>query len=893
MKDISIAVQALRRLGFVLAGAWSPLVCAVVLNGTAPPATQLLEAISASTVLLSGGAGGICTATVIGKRALLTAANCVSINTAVSAKFGGRMYSLRCEPIFGQGQRSFNVALCVSDQQFESVRPARIETSRSVTLGESLTLAGYGCREAGGLDRSGIGRLSVGSALVTTTGQHLQGAPLQLPFVVVRGAASCFGDAGGGVYRALEEPSVLPVIVGLMSHGDLATTSFIVPLAAAGLADAIRKAGDEKGATICGLHDIGPSCGPGIVMRPAQMADMRLQLSFPGIDATSQAGFVKGQIVRAAGTGEESMAQAFRRVCGAALESIPGITNARLQAAETLKSKTGTPLELPLCPPRVAIARDTKTIQEGDSVWSIWKGLSAPTPTAAVASAGKKEFDDYVKEFKQANPGVKLKPNVVVKVPPIAGKAVLANVPVVAMTAPPQAIPILSLSLAQAQKDCKVGLGLPVPPYDLPLLLEILALNRQEDSVTPTSVIILVADSGLQGAGEGIFSNSVLINRMREDREEFHKSIVPLVLEPNAFKHGTAVASVALGGPIFSRMGVLQGEPRIRLAMQRIYYTPDGSAGNLDGVTADVSRFDNLISLAEEQNASVVNLSLRSTVPIPPLKVNLDDVKGRILFVAAAGNQHKKLSFYPTADTEAVYPALYGGSGNNRVITVMAHLNGERPSFSNWGAQYVDIAAPGCDIPTLEWDLGIGRFVDSTASGTSLAAPLVTFAAAIVQSESGGRLIARDLKRRLLVSADLSPLGDLSKDVEDGRKLNVAKAAALKVDIFEPMNGAVLAGQINFIEDKATLANDSMLQFKCKEDEDLRVQRRDLFKIARWIPEKGRPMYVVYFRTSEGLKLFSRDVCEAPQGVRLELRKPDGVIQNIKWDELKDLVMRF
>lgn len=893
MSSLHIAVQALRRLVFVIAGAWSPFVCAVVLNGSAPSASQHLEAIAASTVLFEGISGGVCTATVVGNRALLTAAHCISDRTTVAALFGGKTYSLRCGPLTGQEQRRFDVALCVSDQQFEGVRSARVEASRSTSVGEPLLMAGYGCTQAGGLDRSGIGRLSVGSARVTGIDVKLTSAPQEAPFVVATGSSPCFGDAGGGVYRMQESTQPIPVLIGLMSRGDLATTSYIVPLAATGLAEALRQAGNEKGAAICGLHDSGPSCGQGIVMQPVQAADRNVQLSAPGIETASKGGLVEGQVVVAAGNGDESVAQAFRRVCGITLEAVLGLKPVNLHVAETTKAKTGEVLKLPPCPPKLAVPQVTKIIQRGDTVWSIWRDLRVATPTAAVMRPGKKEFNIYVKEFNQANPGVELKPNVVVNVPPIARTETNSKAPVVAVTAPPQATPILSLSSTDADKDCKVIAPPAGYPYNLQLLLEILALNRHEDSMPQSPVIILVADSGLQGAGQGIFSNNVLINRIGEDRGEFHKSIVPLVLDPSAFKHGTAVASVALGGPLFARMAVAHGLSRIQLAVQRIYYTPNGNAEALNGVTADVSRFNSLISLAQEQNAAVVNLSLRSTVPIHAIEVSLNDSEARTLFVAAAGNQSKKLSHLPATDTEATYPALYGGSGRSRVITVMAlDKNGTRPGFSNWGAEYVDIAAPGCAIPTLEWHAGTGRFVDASASGTSLAAPLVTFAGALIQSESGGRLLARDLKRRLLVSADLAPNKTLVTEVEDGRVLNIAKAAALRVDIVEQMDGPLLAGKINFIEDQVPLAQDGILQFKCKDEQDLRVRRRDLFKIARWIPENNLPRYVVYSRSSSG-KLFSRNVCEAALAVKLQLSKPDGELQNINWDQLKDLVMRF
>lgn len=891
--NMRIVIQNLRRFAIVGAASWTSVVYAVVLNGPVSPSPKQFESIEASTMLFQGVAGGICTATVVGNRALLTAAHCISVSATVSAQLDGKKYVMRCTRVAGQNQRRFDVALCVSDQELEGVRAALIDTSHSISLGESLLMAGYGCTHAGGLDRSGIGQLTVGSARVTEIDATLKSAPHEAPFVVTTGSSPCFGDAGGGVYRTRDATQSSPVVVGLISRGDLSTTSYIVPFSATGLAEALRQAGNEKGASICGVHDSGTSCASGIGMRPAEKANRSVQLRSLGEANVSQTSIVGSQVVRAAGNGEESVAQAFHRVCGISIDAIPGITQAQVNAAKTVTAANGSVLELPPCPPKLVVKTMTKTIKPGDTVWSIWKDLRNSTPSAAKTSPGKNEFRLYSRQFELANGGIDLKPDVVVNVPPIKRNNHSIQAPIVPVVAAPQATPILTLSSTEAEQDCKSASSAAEAPYNLQLLLEILTLNRHEDLAQPTPVIVLVADSGLQGAGEGIFSDSVLLSRPGEDRSEFNKSILPLVLDPSAFKHGTAVASVALGGPVFAGMGVIQTSPRIQLAIQRIYYTPKGNTEAVGGVTADVSRFDDLISLAEDQNAAVVNLSLRSTVRIPAIEVNLADSKGRILFVAAAGNQRNKLNPNPASDTEAAYPALYGGSARERLITVMAlGPDGARPKFSNWGAPYVDIAAPGCNIPTLEWHDGVGRFVSTTASGTSLAAPQVTFAAALVQSESGNRLRARDVKRRLLVSADVSPTETLLKEVQDGRKLNVAKAAAWRVDVLDLMDGPLLAGKVNFVEDQRVLTDEDILQFNCQEEQDLRIRRRDLFKIARWMPQQGLKRYLVYYRSSAA-NLFARDTCEEPTDFKLELRKPNDQVKKIGWDQVKDLVMRF
>jgi subtilisin family serine protease len=135
------------------------------------------------------------------------------------------------------------------------------------------------------------------------------------------------------------------------------------------------------------------------------------------------------------------------------------------------------------------------------------------------------------------------------------------------------------------------------------------------------------------------------------------------------------------------------------------------------------------------------------------------DAQG-ILFVAAAGNANND------NDQTPFYPASYDVAN---VLAVMASDQGDdKAGFSNFGANSVDIAAPGVGIRSTIPDNNYADF-----SGTSMAAPHVSGAAALVKGQDSSRE-APELKGRILESAEQIPaLAGLSVT---GGRLDLAAA---------------------------------------------------------------------------------------------------------------------
>ncbi len=135
----------------------------------------------------------------------------------------------------------------------------------------------------------------------------------------------------------------------------------------------------------------------------------------------------------------------------------------------------------------------------------------------------------------------------------------------------------------------------------------------------------------------------------------------------------------------------------------------------------------NGIIWAADNGAKVINMSLGGSSGSAALSdaVNYAWKKG-VVVVAAAGNSSTSQLFYPAA-----YPNVIAVAATDR--------NDAMASFSNYGASWVDVAAPGVDIFSTATDhrSTIWRSAPSygTISGTSMASPHVAGIAGLVWSK--------------------------------------------------------------------------------------------------------------------------------------------------------------
>lgn len=252
-------------------------------------------------------------------------------------------------------------------------------------------------------------------------------------------------------------------------------------------------------------------------------------------------------------------------------------------------------------------------------------------------------------------------------------------------------------------------------------------------------VTVAVIDTGVDA------THSDLVGRVAPQIDE-----VPDGLTGDVAEHGTHVAGII--GASLNRTGVAGLADKATILPIRVM--------NVNGTCDDFTLASGIID-AVANGADVINMSLggsgSSEVKHAAVKAAID---AGVTVVAAGGNSLQK-------GNPITYPAAYAG-----VIGVSSiGRDGRASDFANRGS-YIDLAAPGEDILSTVpggWDV---------MAGTSMAAPFVSAAAALVRAANP--TLTGSKVARVLTSTALDDLTGNGKDAVFGYGLLQADKAVSK-----------------------------------------------------------------------------------------------------------------
>ncbi len=193
--------------------------------------------------------------------------------------------------------------------------------------------------------------------------------------------------------------------------------------------------------------------------------------------------------------------------------------------------------------------------------------------------------------------------------------------------------------------------------------------------------------------------------------------------------HGTSVSGVA-SAATNNEVGIAGAGWKVKIMALRAGYARAGD-GKGELLISDAA---NAVRYAADNGADIINLSWGGEFS-STIKQAIDyAINKNVLVVAAVGNQANDSDYYPA-------------SLNNVLSVGGTDSSDNRWSSSNYGTK-VNISAPAKDIYSTTFD-----DTYTTASGTSLSAPLVAGVAGLVKSKYPS-ITRKDLTNRLVTNAE-------------------------------------------------------------------------------------------------------------------------------------------
>ena len=234
--------------------------------------------------------------------------------------------------------------------------------------------------------------------------------------------------------------------------------------------------------------------------------------------------------------------------------------------------------------------------------------------------------------------------------------------------------------------------------------------------------------------------------------------------------HGTHIAGI-IAAVADNDMGVagVASHSNVKIMSLKVLGEEEG----YQEIRGSVTSLIKAIEYAEANGASICNMSLGYTVKDEELYQAMKN--SNMLFICAAGNGMESTGGYGfSIDEKPEYPAAY--DLDNIISVANMNEHGYIDLSSCYGEKSVDIAAPGTNIAStvvIEPDITKRQGKYMLMTGTSMAAPMVTGAAAILASYYDG-LTNLEIKEAILNGATVNL--KFGNKVAGNRMLNVAGA---------------------------------------------------------------------------------------------------------------------
>ncbi len=305
-------------------------------------------------------------------------------------------------------------------------------------------------------------------------------------------------------------------------------------------------------------------------------------------------------------------------------------------------------------------------------------------------------------------------------------------------------------------------------------LKKIKAIKAWDKKRETPEITIAIIDSGIQinhpDLKDNIWRNQSEVpdNGIDEDENGFVDDVngwdfVNNTFDPNPkFKtgytesgiiHGTIIAGVIAG---YGNNGVGISGVTWQARLMPLKVLDDKGAGDTRNVVK-------AIDYAIKNKADIINLSFTGFNYSQALYDAIRRAYDAGIFITAAAGNDEGQGSGVNIDERPIYPACYDGSSEENMVIGVSATDpiDQKAKFSSYGSNCVDIASPGVSIFSttvfapqyVTPAFSFNKKYDGFWSGTSMATPMVSGAAALVMS-ANPRLGAKGVKDILLRNAD-------------------------------------------------------------------------------------------------------------------------------------------